>query len=32
MKQAFNALGCPISRQKARKLMKEAGVQVRHRK
>jgi len=32
MKRALNALGYPISRQKAGKLMKEAGVQVRHRK
>ena len=32
MKKAMNCLGYPISRNKARKLMKEAGVQVRHRK
>jgi len=32
MKKALNALGFPISRNKARKLMKEAGVQVKHRK
>ena len=32
MKRALNALGYPLSRQKARKLMREAGVQVRHRK
>ena len=32
MKKALNALGFPISRDKARKLMKEAGVQVRHRR
>lgn len=32
MKRAMNCLGYPISRNKARKLMKEAGVQVRHRK
>lgn len=32
MKRALNALGYPLSRQKAKKLMKEAGVQVRHRK
>jgi putative transposase len=32
MKRALNALGYPLSRQKARKLMKEAGVQVRQRK
>jgi len=32
MKKALNALGFPISRNKARKLMKEAGVQVRHRR
>ena len=32
MKRALNALSYPLSRQKARKLMKEAGVQVRHRK
>lgn len=32
MKEAMNCLGYPISRNKARKLMREAGVQVRHRK
>ena len=32
MKRALNALGFPVSRTKARKLMKEAGVQARHRK
>jgi putative transposase len=32
MKEALNALGYPVSRNKARKLMREAGVQVRHRK
>lgn len=32
MKEALNALGFPVSRNKARKLMKEAKVQVRHRK
>jgi putative transposase len=32
MKKALNALGYPISRNKARKLMKEANVQVRYRK
>jgi len=32
MKHAMNGLGYPISRNKARKLMREAGVQVRHRK
>ncbi len=32
MKAALNALGYPVSRSKARKLMREAGVQVRHRK
>ncbi len=32
MKRALNALGFPISRHKARKLMQEAGVQVRQRK
>ena len=32
MKRALNALGYPVSRQKTRKLMREAGVQVRHRK
>ncbi len=32
MKRALNALGYPVSRNKARKLMREAGVQVRHRK
>lgn len=32
MKTALNVLGYPVSRNKARKLMREAGVQVRHRK
>ena len=32
MKKALNVLGYPVSRNKARKLMREAGVQVRHRK
>jgi transposase InsO family protein len=32
MKKALNALSYPISRNKARKLMREAGVSVRHRK
>ena len=32
MKVALNCLGYPVSRDKARKLMREAGVQVRHRK
>lgn len=32
MKKAMNCLGYAISRNKARKLMREAGVQVRHRK
>jgi transposase InsO family protein len=32
MKKALNVLGYPVSRQKARKLMREAKVQVRHRK
>ena len=32
MKRALNALGFPISRNKARKLMGEADVQVRHRR
>ena len=32
MKKALNVLGFPISRNKARKLMREACVQVRHRK
>lgn len=32
MKEALNALSYPASRSKARKLMKEAGVQVNHRK
>ena len=32
MKRALNALGFPVGRNKARKLMREAGVQVRHRK
>ena len=31
-KKALNALGFPVSRNKARKLMKEAGVSVRQRK
>ena len=32
MKEAMNALGYPISRNKARKLMKEAGTQVKRQK
>jgi len=32
MKKALNVLGYSVSRNKARKLMKEAGVQARHRK
>jgi transposase InsO family protein len=32
MKHAMNCLGFPISRQKARKLMNEAGVRVKYRK
>ena len=32
MKKALNALSYPVSRNKARKLMKEAGVQVKYRK
>lgn len=32
MQKALNALGYPVSRTKARKLMREAGVTVRHRK
>lgn len=32
MKKALNGLGYPVSREKARKLMREANVQVRHRK
>jgi len=32
MQRALNGLGYPISRHKASKLMREAGVQVRHRK
>ncbi len=32
MKKALNALGFPASRERARKLMREANVQVRHRK
>jgi len=32
MKKALNILSYPTSRNKARKLMKEAGVQVKHRK
>ena len=31
-KRSLNALSYPVSRQKARKLMQEAGVRVRHRK
>ena len=32
MKRALNALGYPVNRWKTRKLMREAGVTVRHRK
>ena len=32
MKKALNLLGFPVSRNKARKLMREADVKVRHRK
>jgi putative transposase len=32
MKKALNALSYPVSRNKARKLMKETSVQVKHRK
>ena len=32
MKRALNVLSFPVSRSKARKLMKEAGVKARHRK
>ena len=32
MKRAMNALGFPINRTKTVKLMKEAGIQVRHKK
>jgi len=32
MKKALNTLSYPVSRNKARKLMKAAGVQVKHRK
>ncbi len=32
MKKALNVLGYPVNRNKARKLMREASVQVRHRK
>jgi len=32
MKKALSALSYPVSRQKARRLMREAGVMVRHRK
>ncbi len=32
MAKALNILGYPVNRDKARKLMREAGVQVRHRK
>ena len=32
IKRALNALSYPVSRQKARRLMREAGVMVRHRK
>ena len=31
MKRALNCLGYPVSRNKTRKLMREAEVQVRHR-
>ena len=32
MKHALNALGYPVGRQKARSLMREAGVKARYRK
>jgi transposase InsO family protein len=32
MKKALNLLGYPVSRSKARKLMQEANVQVRHKR
>ena len=32
MRKALNALGFPVGRNKARSLMREAGVKVRHRK
>jgi putative transposase len=32
MKKSLNTLSYPVSRNKARKLMREAGVQVKHRK
>ena len=32
MKKALNALSYPVSRNKARKLMKEAGISARHKK
>lgn len=32
MSEALGAMSYPVSREKAKKLMKEAGVQVRHRK
>ncbi len=32
MKKALNALGYPVGRSKAKKLMREAGVQVKYRK
>ena len=32
MERALNILSYPVSRNKARKLMREAGVQVKHRK
>lgn len=32
MKKALTVLGYPVTRDKARKLMREAGVEVRHRK
>jgi transposase InsO family protein len=32
MRKALNALGFPMGRNKARRLMREAGVRVRHRK
>ena len=32
MKKALNLLSFPVNRDKARKLMKEAGIQVKHKK
>ncbi len=32
IEKALTVLGCPVTRDKARKLMRESGVQMRHRK